>query len=150
MYVLIVIIHLFVCAILMAAVLLQSGKGAEMGAAFGGSSQTIFGSRGSATFLSKLTVAAAIIFMITSLSLSILTRERSVASSVIDAGKKEEKVPKETGVPGGPVTIPTNPPAGAAPAPPERTKPTEGSKGSPGGAAPSLPAAPPAGAPAGK
>jgi preprotein translocase subunit SecG len=131
MYILIVIIHLFVCAILMAAVLLQSGKGAEMGAAFGGSSQTIFGSRGSATFLSKLTVVAAITFMVTSLSLSILTRERSVASGVIDTGTKEEAVPKEKGVPGGPVTIPTDPSTGAAPTQPEGSKPAEGSKPSP-------------------
>ncbi len=144
MYVLIVIIHLLVCAILMAAVLLQSGKGAEMGAAFGGSSQTIFGSRGSATFLSKLTVGAAITFMITSLSLSILTRERSVASGVIDTGKKEETIPKETGVPGGPVTIPVTPPTGAAPAP------SGGSKPSTGSAPSSMPTTPPSGAPAGE
>jgi preprotein translocase subunit SecG len=51
-------------------VLLQKGKGAEMGAAFGGSSQTLFGSRGAATFLNKLTTAAAALFMITSLLLS--------------------------------------------------------------------------------
>lgn len=141
MYILIVIIHLFVCAILMAAVLLQSGKGAEMGAAFGGSSQTIFGSRGSATFLSKLTVGAAITFMITSLSLSILTRERSIASGVIDNSKKDEIVPKETGVPtGGPMTIPSNPPTSAAPAPSPAAKSPEAAK----------PAAPPAKAPVGK
>ena len=118
MYGLIVVIHLFVCAVLMAAVLLQSGKGAEMGAAFGGSSQTIFGSRGSATFMSKLTVAAAITFMITSLSLSILSRERSIAPSIVDTEKKEEVVPKDVPVPGGPNTLPSTPSEGAPATPP--------------------------------
>ncbi len=67
------IIHLFVCFFLISVVLLQSGKGAEMGAAFGGSSQTLFGSRGAATFLSKLTTVAAIVFMITSFTLAVVT-----------------------------------------------------------------------------
>jgi len=89
MYTLIVVIHVIVCLILVGVVLLQAGKGAEMGAAFGGSSQTIFGSRGAATFLSKLTVGAAVIFMVTSLSLSILSRDRPIASSVIDQVTKE-------------------------------------------------------------
>lgn len=117
MYILIVVIHLFVCLILMSVVLLQAGKGAEMGAAFGGSSQTIFGSRGAATFLSKLTVGAAILFMVTSLSLSILSRERSIAPSVVDTGTKDEVVPKEVPVPGGPNTLPSNPPAKSEGAP---------------------------------
>lgn len=115
MYTLIVIIHLFVCLILMGVVLLQAGKGAEMGAAFGGSSQTIFGSRGAATFLSKLTVGAAVLFMVTSLTLSILSRERSIASSIVDTGKKDEIVPKEVPVPGGPNTLPSTPSEGAKP-----------------------------------
>ena len=113
MYIFIVVIHVIVCIILMAVVLLQAGKGAEMGAAFGGSSQTIFGSRGAATFLSKVTVGAAVLFMITSLTLSILSRERSIASSVTTdtESKKDELVPKTTPAPGGPVTMPVNPPA---------------------------------------
>ncbi len=89
MYILIVVIHVIVCLILVGVVLLQAGKGAEMGAAFGGSSQTIFGSRGATTFLSKLTVAAAVIFMVTSLSLSILSRERPIVSTVIDQVTKD-------------------------------------------------------------
>jgi preprotein translocase subunit SecG len=51
-------------------VLLQSGKGAQIGAAFGGSSQTLFGSRGSVTILSKLTTISAIVFMLTSFALT--------------------------------------------------------------------------------
>ncbi len=109
MYIFIVIIHVIVCIILMGVVLLQAGKGAEMGAAFGGSSQTLFGSRGAATFLSKLTVGAAVLFMITSLTLSILSREQSVASTLTDSNQKEDLIPKETPTPGGPVTLPTNP-----------------------------------------
>lgn len=83
MYTITIILHLIVCFLMIAAILLQAGKGAEIGAAFGGSSQTVFGSRGPGTFLSKVTVAAAIIFMLTSLSLALLSKQENVAS-VID------------------------------------------------------------------
>ncbi len=74
MVTLLIIIHITVCFILIAIVLLQSGKGAELGAAFGGgSSHTLFGSRGAATFLNKITTFAAILFMITSLTLAVVT-----------------------------------------------------------------------------
>jgi preprotein translocase subunit SecG len=73
MTILLIIIHVFVCLFLIAVVLLQSGKGAEIGAAFGGSSQTLFGSRGAASFLGKMTTVAAVIFMLTSLILAIVT-----------------------------------------------------------------------------
>jgi preprotein translocase subunit SecG len=84
MYTFLIIIHLFVSFIMIGAILLQAGKGAEIGAAFGGSSQTIFGSRGAATFLSKMTVAAAIVFMLTSLSLAFLSRERAGERSIMN------------------------------------------------------------------
>ena len=84
MYTLTVVVHLIVCFLMIAAILLQAGKGAEIGAAFGGSSQTVFGSRGPGTFLSKVTVGAAIIFMLTSLSLALLSRNENTASTVID------------------------------------------------------------------
>ena len=83
MYTLLIVIHLLACFVMVSVILLQSGKGAEIGAAFGGSSQTLFGSRGATTFLSKLTVVAAVIFMLTALSLAVLSKERSVASSII-------------------------------------------------------------------
>lgn len=89
MYTLAVVIHVLVCFLMIASILLQSGKGAEIGAAFGGSSQTVFGSRGPGTFLSKVTVAAAIIFMFTSLGLAILSKERTFSSSVIDINKQQ-------------------------------------------------------------
>lgn len=72
MAIVLLIIHIIVCLFLISIVLLQSGKGAELGAAFGGSSQTIFGSRGGATFLNKMTTIAAIVFMITSLTLAVI------------------------------------------------------------------------------
>ncbi len=66
-------------------VLLQTGKGADMGAAFGGgSSQTLFGSTGASTFLTKATTAAAIIFMITSLWLAYMSGHKTGDSIMID------------------------------------------------------------------
>jgi preprotein translocase subunit SecG len=83
MFTTVVILHLIVCLFLIFIILIQSSKGAEMGAAFGGSSQTLFGSRGAATFLSKLTTGAAILFMVTSLLLAIISVKRtSVISSM--------------------------------------------------------------------
>ena len=67
------VLHVIVCVALIMIVLLQTGKGAEMGAAFGGSTQTVFGSSGPAGFLNKLTTGVAIFFMITSLSLCYLS-----------------------------------------------------------------------------
>ena len=84
MYTLAVSIHLIVCFLMIASILLQAGKGAEIGASFGGSSQTVFGSRGPGTFLSKVTVGAAIVFMLSSLSLAVLSREANTSSTVID------------------------------------------------------------------
>ena len=69
MVVLLTIIHYIVCIFLIIVVLLQSGKAADLAGAFGGmGSQTVFGPRGSATVLSKATTIAAVLFMITSLS----------------------------------------------------------------------------------
>jgi preprotein translocase subunit SecG len=88
MYTLLIIVHVIVCLLMIGAILLQSGKGAEIGAAFGGSSQTVFGSRGPANFLSKFTVITAFVFMFTSLSLAIIAKDRNFASTVIDLNKK--------------------------------------------------------------
>ena len=78
LYIAILTIHILVCIFLIIVVLLQSGKAADLAGAFGGmGSQTAFGPRGSATLLSKATTVSAVVFMLTSLSLSILaTRER--------------------------------------------------------------------------
>ncbi|HEU5406746.1 MAG TPA: preprotein translocase subunit SecG [Nitrospira sp.] len=90
LYTLIVVIHVFICFLMIGAILLQSGKGAEIGAAFGGSSQTVFGSRGPANFLSKLTVVVAAVFMVTSLTLAILAKQRNVSSTIINMQQKSE------------------------------------------------------------
>jgi preprotein translocase subunit SecG len=78
MSVLLIFIHVIVCVALIMIVLLQTGKGADMGAAFGGgSSQSLFGSTGASTFLSKATTVAAIVFMITSLALAYMSSNRT-------------------------------------------------------------------------
>ena len=96
MYTLTVIIHLIVCFLMIGAILLQAGKGAEIGAAFGGSSQTVFGSRGPGTFLSKVTVVAAVIFMLTSLGLALLSKQEHTASTVIDLHTTSEPSPSSS------------------------------------------------------
>ncbi|WP_435550211.1 preprotein translocase subunit SecG [Desulfobacterium sp. N47] len=80
MSILLIIIHVIACIAIIMVVLLQTGKGADMGAAFGGSSQTLFGSTGASTFLSKATTVVAIIFMITSLSLAYMSGNRNKSS----------------------------------------------------------------------
>ena len=73
MMILVTTVHIIVCLILVVVVLLQSGKAADLAGAFGGmGSQTVFGPRGSATTLSKATTISAILFMLTSLTLSIM------------------------------------------------------------------------------
>src|ERR1700741_884831 len=71
-YVVLVILHVLACLVLMGVILLQSGQAADIAGAFGGSgSQTAFGPRGAATFLSRATTWCAIVFMMTSLTLSL-------------------------------------------------------------------------------
>jgi len=78
------VIHVLVCVFLILVVLLQSGRGADVAAAFGGmGSQTAFGPRGSATVLTRATTWSAILFMITSITLSIVASRRSTGGSVL-------------------------------------------------------------------
>jgi preprotein translocase subunit SecG len=86
MIILLTIVHVLVCVFLGMVVLLQSGKAADLAGAFGGmGSQTAFGPRGSATVLSKATTVAAILFMLTSISLAILaTRSGGGSRTVLD------------------------------------------------------------------
>lgn len=84
MVILITILHVIVCLFLAVVVLLQSGKAADLAGAFGGmGSQTVFGPRGSATVLSKATTIAAALFMLTSLSLSVLSTRNGKSSPAI-------------------------------------------------------------------
>jgi preprotein translocase subunit SecG len=85
MTIFLIILHVIVCIALILIVLLQTGKGADMGAAFGGgASQTLFGSTGGTTFLGKMTTAAAIVFMITSLGLAYLSGHKVKSSIMTD------------------------------------------------------------------
>lgn len=76
--------HIILCIVMIAVVLLHRGKGAELGAAFGGgSSQTLFGPRGAVTFLNKVATVVAVLFMLSSFFLTyITTRSKSVISDV--------------------------------------------------------------------
>jgi preprotein translocase subunit SecG len=83
-YVLLVI-HILVCISLIGIVLIQGGKGAEVGAAFGaGASNTIFGASGGQTFIGKMTAGAAVIFMLTSLALAIFWGQPGSSSVMPD------------------------------------------------------------------
>ena len=89
--VLITIIHVVVCFFLIAVVLLQSGKSGDLAAAFGGQgSQTAFGPRGAATALSKATTWSAVIFMVTSIVLSIYASRKTGPTSVFSGVKTTE------------------------------------------------------------
>jgi preprotein translocase subunit SecG len=110
MVILLTTIHVVVCVFLIIVVLLQSGKAADLAGAFGGmGSQTVFGPRGSATVLSKATTIAAAVFMVTSLSLSIMaTRGGKAAPSLLDKATKPASAQKSAPVPAGgtaPVTV---------------------------------------------
>ena len=114
MYILLLIVHVIVCLFLIIVVLLQSGKAADLAGAFGGmGSQTAFGPRGSATLLSKATTISAVVFMVTSLTLSIMaTRNAGLGTSVLESAPKTN-VPKTA-----PIPVPVQqPPAGSTTSP---------------------------------
>lgn len=79
-YTIVTVLHIIVCFFLATVVLLQQGKGSDVSAVFGGSSQTLFGSSGAGNLLTKLTSASAIIFMITSLTLTYGAARQSTKS----------------------------------------------------------------------
>ena len=101
--IIITVLHILVCVALVLIVLLQAGKGAEMGAAFGGSSQTIFGSSGAMGFLTKLTTGAAVVFMITSLLLALSSTRQA---STVMKERPVQSVPAEPQKVPGPQQIP--------------------------------------------
>ncbi|MFZ5507842.1 MAG: preprotein translocase subunit SecG [Pseudomonadota bacterium] len=109
-------VHVLVGIGVIVLVLLQHGKGADMGAAFGsGASGSLFGSSGSANFLSRTTAALAAVFFCTSLALSYMAtnQPKSGASSVIDAAKGVT-VPATTDAPQQPAATPAQPDSKAA------------------------------------
>ncbi len=114
--ILLTILHVGVCVFLILVVLLQTGKSADLAGAFGGGgSQTALGSRGAATILTKLTTTAAVLFMVTSLTLAIVATAK--APSIMDSVEE----PAATVVPTDPSVLPPAAP-GAAEASPATTE----------------------------
>lgn len=108
---LVLVAHVVVAVALIALVLLQQGKGADAGAAFGsGSSATMFGARGSASFLSRTTSVLATVFFLTSLTLAYFATQSSAPSSVIERVQTEEtSSPPRPNVTNGPADVPQLP-----------------------------------------
>ena len=91
---LLLIVHYFLCVFLVVVILLQAGKGADIGAAFGaGGSQTLFGPRGAATFLNKMTAVVALLFLATSIGLVQIARGKGVESVLEKAPPSAETQP---------------------------------------------------------
>ena len=106
MYALFILLHLVAALILILVVLLQSGKAGDLASTFGGAtSQTAFGARGAATILTKVTTASAVTFMITSLSLSILSSQTG-SETVMDQVNPSEEVTQEAPMTEAPVAPP--------------------------------------------
>ena len=113
-----VVFHVLLAAAIIGLVLLQRGKGADAGAGFGaGASGTVFGARGSGSFLSRTTAILATLFFITSLGLSYLFSQRSAPTSVIDRVQPVEQAP-----------MPAAPPVGMLPAVPAESAPPAASE----------------------
>jgi len=102
---LLIAVHIVVCLFLIVIVLLQHGKGASMGASFGGSSQTVFGTEGPLPLLNKITTGAAILFMATSLALAFVSSRKGDGSVMKDLAvpaavqEQSESVPPATAIP---------------------------------------------------
>jgi len=104
---LLIIVHVLVCLFLIGIVLLQHGKGADIGATFGGSSQSLFGSEGPVPLLNKITTVSAIVFMGTSISLAYISAHNSTGTVMSDL--KETTTPVEQTAPPAttaPITVP--------------------------------------------
>jgi preprotein translocase subunit SecG len=107
MTILLTVIHIIVCFFLIIVVLLQSGKSGDIAAAFGGQgSQTAFGPRGAASALSRATTWSAILFMVTSITLSILAQRRSGGGSSVLQGLGSSQTKSQ---PASPATPPAQP-----------------------------------------
>lgn len=113
MFTLVLIIHVLVSLVIVAAVLLQAGKGASIGSTFGGSSsssQTIFGSAGPATLLAKVTYGCAAVFMITSIALTYMSTRQRTESIMQDVPAATAPAPSApVAPPQAPSTVPSAP-----------------------------------------
>ncbi len=95
MFTVLLVIDILVSIALIGLILIQHGKGADVGAAFGsGASQTVFGSGGSGSFLTRATSILALIFFVTSLSLAYLTGQRPKTESVMDRAAPAQPLPQ--------------------------------------------------------
>src|SRR5512147_1328061 len=92
---LLIVVHTIVCLFLIGIVLLQHGKGADIGATFGGSSQSLFGTEGPLPLLNKITTAAAIVFMLTSVALAYISTQTSKSSVMSEMSVSQPKAPVE-------------------------------------------------------
>ena len=125
---LLLVLHLLVAVAICGFVLLQHGKGADMGAAFGsGSSGSLFGAAGSANFLSRTTAILAAVFFASSLGLTWFASHHTGSSGVMQQGVMEKTAPKTSDIPVAPGALPTPAPAtdankAAAPPAPEGSK----------------------------
>jgi preprotein translocase subunit SecG len=116
-YVALVILHVIVCLVLMSVILLQSGQAADIAGAFGGSgSQTAFGPRGAATFLSRATTWCAVMFMFTSMALAVHVRTTSGGAGRSILEQFSKPAPKSAAP--APITPSQIPPAQQPPAQP--------------------------------
>src|SRR5438876_327493 len=129
MYVLLLIVHLFVCLGLVSVILLQSGKGGGLaGGAFGGTAQTVFGGRGATDFMTRATMVLGAAFFLTSITLALLSGSRTAGHSLIQEQARRSSATS---------TTPTSPPSRtpvapstptATPVAPPSTAPTPGGK----------------------
>ncbi len=104
---LLTIVHVIVCFFLIGIVLLQHGKGADAGAAFGGSSQTLFGTEGPVPLLNKITTMSAIVFMATSITLAYLSSHKSTGTVMKEVQVEKVQPPAaEKAADKEPLTIP--------------------------------------------
>ena len=106
------VVHLLIAAAICGFVLLQHGKGADMGAAFGsGASGSLFGASGSANFLSRTTAILAAVFFLSSLGLTWFGSRHAGPSGVMQQGVMEKMVPKTSDIPAAPGAPPATAPA---------------------------------------
>jgi preprotein translocase subunit SecG len=89
---LLIILHVVVCLFLIGIVLLQQGKGADIGATFGGSSQSLFGTEGPLPLLNKITTLSAVIFMVTSVALAYISSQNSTGSVMSEAVQEKPAI----------------------------------------------------------
>ena len=112
LFIIVSVVHVMVCLFLIVVVLLQHGKSADVAAAFGGmASQTAFGPRGAATVLSKATTWSAIVFMLTSITLSILAYKQPSSGRSVMEGVKTTEPQKTQPAPSTPAQPRPAPPA---------------------------------------